>query len=191
MADTVPADGFLVGTSNDRDRVRRGSTTKDRGAELFWACAQDITTVCKLKAQHSTWGSRKILSTLSDQGRIVNLSERQIKRHLGNFFWSEPDKALFYRSSEVNVAHRKCLSKEELIEMLRQSHEVDHRRSETIYDTLRLTYYPIVRETVMLLFKKHVNCEACCRQAPLPKTSLVRKTIKATYPNSRWQMDLK
>ena len=39
--------------------------------------------------------------------------------------------------------------------------------------------------------KKHVNCEACCRQAPLPKTFFVRKTIKATYLNSRWQMDLK
>ena len=37
----MPADGFRVGTSKDRDRVLRGSATKDRGAEMFWACAQD------------------------------------------------------------------------------------------------------------------------------------------------------
>ena len=199
---------FRVWTTSDCGCVRRGSATKDRSAELFWVCVQGVTTVCKLKAQHSARSPRKIHSTLSDQGRSVNLSDLQVKRHhVGNIFWGEPEKALFYRSSEINVAHQKCLSKEELIEMFKQSHkvdhlhsatlydtlrpEVDHLHSDTLYDTLRLTYYPIVRETVMLLFKKHVNCEACCRQAPLPKTSLVRKTIKATYPNSCWQKDLK
>eukprot|EP00117_Sycon_ciliatum_P008981 scpid58375/ scgid5968/ Pol polyprotein; Reverse transcriptase/ribonuclease H; Integrase len=49
----------------------------------------------------------------------------------------------------------------------------------------------VVRDTVLALFKTNVNCTACHRQAPLPKTTLTRRTILATYPNSRWQMDLK
>ena len=46
-------------------------------------------------------------------------------------------------------------------------------------------------ETIIALYKQFVKCQACEKQAPLPKTSLVRKTILATYPPSRWQMDLK
>ena len=70
-------------------------------------------------------------------------------------------------------------------------HDRDHRHAETIYGALRISYYPIVREKVKNLFKQHVNCLSCRKQMPLPKTSLTRKTILATYPNSRWQRYLK
>ena len=53
-----------------------------------------------------------------------------------------------------------------------------------------MTFYPVVRDTIILLFKENVRCKLCLSQASLPKTTLTRKTIRATYPNSRWQMDL-
>lgn len=81
--------------------------------------------------------------------------------------------------------------KEKLTELLREEHERDHRHSETCYKSLRFAYYPVVRESEIALFKQHVKCTACARQAPLPKTTLTRRTILATYPNSSWQMDLK
>eukprot|EP00117_Sycon_ciliatum_P001358 scpid51373/ scgid5968/ Pol polyprotein; Reverse transcriptase/ribonuclease H; Integrase len=84
-----------------------------------------------------------------------------------------------------------CVTRQSLIDLIISEHERDHRQGEACYNTLRANYYPVVRDTVLALFKTNVNCTACHRQAPLPKTTLTRRTILATYPNSRWQMDLK
>ena len=95
------------------------------------------------------------------------------------------------KSNELNENHLKRVTNEELIELLKGEHERDHRHAETCYSSLREKYYPVVRETIIALYKQFIKCQACEKQAPLPKTSLVRKTILATYPLSRWQMDLK
>jgi hypothetical protein len=38
-------------------------------------------------------------------------------------------------SHDLNVNHRKCSSKERLIEVIKENHKQDHRKSEAIYDS--------------------------------------------------------
>ena len=105
--------------------------------------------------------------------------------------YDEEEQCLFLKSTKLNVAHRRCVTKERLIELIIEGYARDYRQANSIYKMLRCVTYPIVRETVAVLFKKNVMCSECLRQAPLPKTTLHRRTILATYLNSRWQMDLK
>ena len=63
-----------------------------------------------------------------------------------------------------------------------------------MYESLRKTFYPVTRDVIRIIFKNEIECNTCaCAQIKdLPKTVLQkRKTIPATYPNSRWQIDLK
>ena len=129
------------------------------------------------------------MKQLVEDGNYGSLNEQRIKKIIERFFYE--DGALYYKSNELNVAHRKCISREELISKIAEEHSIDHRGPETIYESLRCSYYPIIRKTVLQLLRQTLECEYCARQNPLPKTTLVRRTIKATYPNSRWQMDLK
>ena len=99
--------------------------------------------------------------------------------------------SLFYKSTELNENHRRCVTREELIELLQGEHERDNSLTETCYSSLCEKYYPMVRETIIASYQQFVKCYACEKQAPLPKTSLVRRTILATYSNSRWLVDLK
>ncbi|CAC5400989.1 unnamed protein product [Mytilus coruscus] len=78
-----------------------------------------------------------------------------------------------------------------MIVEINNNHKTDHRKSDAIYETLRKSYFPVVRENTRLLFKQHVKCSQCLAAVDLPKTQITRKPIPATYSNSRWQMDLK
>ena len=84
--------------------------------------------------------------------------------------------------------HRKCLRKESLIEVIKENHKKDHRRS---FMTVWGPVFPVVRENIKILFKLHVSCESCNNAVEIPKTTVQRRPIPATYPNSRWQIDLK
>ena len=127
--ESVPGDGFSIGISHRP----RAAMTKDRGAEQFWAQLVDITAVGKEKASHSHWGAKKCLAKLPG----IEPSPRRIKTVLETFFYSEADADLFYCSSEVSVPHRRCLSKDQLIEGLLGTHDRDHRQWETCYEALR------------------------------------------------------
>ena len=179
------AEGIRVGTTS-----RGGSKTKDRNAESFWIYLEEIKVVCLCKAQNPKWGKRKISEHVLSS-HDLHVAERRVQQHLEKFFYDEKEEKLFVESTELSVCHRQCVTKDQLLTLIVSDHDRDHRHAETIYETLRISYYPIVRETVKNLFKQHVNCLSCRKQMPLPKTSLTRKTILATYPNSRWQMDLK
>ncbi|CAC5416750.1 unnamed protein product [Mytilus coruscus] len=78
-----------------------------------------------------------------------------------------------------------------MIVEINNNHKTDHRKSDAIYETLRKSYFPVVRENTRLLFKQHVKCSQCLAAVDLPKRQITRKPIPATYSNSRWQMDLK
>ncbi|CAG2226112.1 unnamed protein product [Mytilus edulis] len=41
------------------------------------------------------------------------------------------------------------------------------------------------------IWKLNIKCQQCLSAVDLPKTQRTRRPIPATYPNSRWQMDLK
>ncbi|CAG2228361.1 unnamed protein product [Mytilus edulis] len=94
-------------------------------------------------------------------------------------------------STTVTEFHRKVLSKGELLEEIQKNHKTDHRKSDTVYETLRKSFFPVVRENIRLLFKLNIKCQQCLSAVDLPKTQRTRRPIPATYPNSRWQMDLK
>ena len=53
--------------------------------------------------------------------------------------------ALYRKSQDLNVDHRKYSSKESLIEVIKENHKKDHRKSEAIYDSLRTSVFPVVR----------------------------------------------
>lgn len=183
MEEPLPNEGILLG----KPGKRQASKTKDRNAEAFWLDLADITAVCRLKANHSNWGPSKILDSLSPS----KVTAQKAKKYLERFFYDLEEGQVFLRSSEKNVPHRRCVTKDQLTALIRSEHQKDHRSAETLYESLRVSFYPVVRESVLVLFRAHVNCPSCARHAKIPKTTLQRKTIRATYPNSRWQVDLK
>ncbi|CAC5418806.1 unnamed protein product [Mytilus coruscus] len=75
--------------------------------------------------------------------------------------------------------------------MINKNHMKDHRKFEAIYDCLRSTVFHVVRESIKVLFKLNVNCQCCNNAVEIPKTTVLRRPIPATYANSRWQIDLK
>ena len=123
--------------------------------------------------------------------KTVCTEERWTKKILAEFFYDEKSGNVFKRSTDLNTIHRRCLSREEMIKLIKQNHETDHKKSLAIYETIRRTAFPVVRENIKLLFDQHVHCDMCARAVILPKTSVTRQPIPATYPNSRWQIDLK
>ncbi|CAG2198194.1 unnamed protein product [Mytilus edulis] len=75
----------------------------------------------------------------------------------------------------------RVLSKEEMIAEINANH-----KSDAVYETLRKSYFPVVRENTRLLFKQHVKCSKCLAAVDLPKKQITRRPIPATYSNSRW-----
>ena len=177
--------GIRIGT-----KARNQPKTKDRNAEKVWSVLGEIKATCVTKARNRKWGKRKI--AIHPQSQLsMTVNESQIQRYCDSFLYDLEEETLYYKSTELNENHRKCVTREELIELLEGEHERDHRHAETCYSSLREKYHPVVRETIIALYKQFVKCQACEKQVPLPKTSLVRRTTLARYPNSRWQMDLK
>lgn len=76
--------------------------------------------------------------------QTIHMTKCQIKRSLEDFIFSEEDKVLFYRSSEVYVVQRKCLTKAQLIAAIQATHMEDHCQSETIYKLLHSCFYWVV-----------------------------------------------
>ncbi|CAC5373668.1 unnamed protein product [Mytilus coruscus] len=68
-----------------------------------------------------------------------------------------------------------------MIVEINNNHKTDHRKSDAVYETLRKSYFPVVRENTRLLFKQHVKCSQCLAAVDLPKTQITRKPIAATY----------
>ncbi|CAC5411140.1 unnamed protein product [Mytilus coruscus] len=72
-----------------------------------------------------------------------------------------------------------------MIVEINNNHKIDHRKSDAIYETLRKSYFPVVRENTRLPFQHHVKCPQCLAAVDLPKTQITRKPIPATYSNRR------
>ncbi|VDI54198.1 Hypothetical predicted protein [Mytilus galloprovincialis] len=119
------------------------------------------------------------------------MSETSVRKYLANFLYDDDTCALYHRSTKIGDNHRRVLSKEEMIAEINVNHKIDHRKSDAVYETLRKSYFPVVRENTRLLFKQHIKCSQCLAAVDLPKTQITRRPIPATYSNSRWQMDLK
>ena len=180
--DPGPTDAISVAKG-----TRGSSKTKDRNAESFWVSMEETKLACKAKAENPKWGKRRISQHLATMELTV--SDPKVQQYVDKFLYDMESNQLYVKSTELNVSHRTCVTKDALVNLIIADHARDHRQAETIYESLCCSYYPVVRENIKVLFKQHVNCVLCRKQQPLQKTSLAQKTILATYPNSRWQMD--
>jgi len=181
-------EGIRIGSKSLGTRAQ--PRTKDQTPDKFWSRIEETKAACKAKAQNPKWGKRKIAEHVCTELKLA-VTESQVQRYVESFLFYIGENTLFYKSTQLNEVHRRCLTRDELIDLLKVEHERDHRAAETCYSSLRVHYHPVIRENICAIFKQFVKCEACQRQAPIPKTSLIRKSILAPYPNSRWQMDLK
>lgn len=179
-AAVCPDDGYIF------EKVKKKRETNDPSPEQFWSVMKDVEKICKLKAENSAWGAKRIKEELG-----ISMGETSVRKYVSNFIYDIDTESTFYRSSKVSEVHRRVLSKDQLIVEIQRNHNVDHRKSDAIYETIRKTFFPVTRENVRLLFKQHVECSKCLAAVDLPKTERTRRPIPASYPNSRWQMDLK
>ena len=76
------------------------------------------------------------------------------------------EECLCYKSTDPHDVHHRCVSRNQLITLLNEEHNHDHRKAEACYNSVRLSSYPVVRDTVPLLFKQHVHCELHCISTP-------------------------
>ncbi|XP_071143025.1 uncharacterized protein [Mytilus edulis] len=178
-----PDEGFIL------DKKRKKRETNDPNPEHFWSVLEEVNLICKKKFDENSWGAKKIKEQLS-----LQMSETSVRKYLANFLYDDDTCALYHRSTfctKIGDNHRRVLSKEEMIAEINVNHKIDHRKSDAVYETLRKSYFPVVRENTRLLFKQHIKCSTCLAAVDLPKTQITRRPIPATYSNSRWQMDLK
>ncbi|XP_071145881.1 uncharacterized protein [Mytilus edulis] len=173
-------EGFVI--TNERKK----KVTNDPSPEQFWAVQDEVFSICKAKYTNKSWGAKRIKDALG-----LQMGETSIRKYVSNFLYDKDLDSIFYRSTTVTEFHRKVLSKGELLEEIQKNHKTDHRKSDTVYETLRKSFFPVVRENIRLLFKLNIKCQQCLSAVDLPKTQRTRRPIPATYPNSRWQMDLK
>ena len=159
----LPVDGLRVGSLTTTWKIIKA---KDRGTNKFWASFDDIVTVCKSKASWKTW-SKKIINEFSATGSPTTISEIRAKTALENFFFSPYGEALFFHSSEVSVQHRRCITKEQLIEEIKDCHARNHQQFNACYESLRSQICPVACDTVQLLFKENVKCNQCFKQTPI------------------------
>ena len=146
MADRdVVDEGFEIKAKG----VRRKPLSKDTNAEAFWADFDNICNVTQLKEENPKWGRLKYQNKYQKSAKVKRKSS-------SNCISLTAQIKLFRKSQCLEISHRPCVTKEELIELIRENHRLDHRKGDTIYESLRRTVYPVVRETVLLLLRTEV-----------------------------------
>ena len=143
----LPDDGFLVRPNS----ARKKPLSKDPNPEWFWAEYADILQISATKQQNPKWGARRISEFLH-----IDASEKKIKKILENYFFDACVGSLYRASKDNTVPHRRAVKKEELIKLIQKKHEIDHRRPDAIYESIRRSVFPVVRENVQLLYKQEV-----------------------------------
>jgi hypothetical protein len=175
------------------ERKRKLSLTKDRQYIQFWENEEAITKCCALKANNPHWGASRVTQELQKDGLMTTAAK--VKTWIDKYFVDNKTKKLYLKPTKPFENHRLCLSKDELIKMIAENHALDHRAGRSIYNSLRRTYYPCNRDNVSILFDSKVlnNCEKCNRVNLITGSAAAKppKPVTATYPNSRWQIDLK
>ena len=136
-------------------KKRRKGMSKDPNPEWFWEEFDAIIDVTKLKESNQKYGSTKITNEIAKIH--PQLTVRKTKKILGSYFYDSKEAKVFRKSQDNEVPHRECLTKQELIEKVKKNHETDHRKSDSIYEALRRSVFPVVRENISLLFKTEVR----------------------------------
>lgn len=77
-----------------------------------------------------------------------------------------------------------------MIAKIKRSHEVDHIKSNAIYETRRMSFFSGDERKYQTSLRAEYGVyevSSCCGFA---KNERTRRPIPAPYPNSRWQIDL-
>ena len=136
---------------------------------IFWACIScpfsggEKRRVTKSPKGHEAQVNLKLIipsggaSKISKELMSVSIvSEAKAKKYLELYFYDTESNTLFRKSVNLEMPHRPCVLKEELVDMIRKNHSLDHRKGETIYEALR-SIYSVVRETELLLKEELVD----------------------------------
>lgn len=113
-------------------KVRKRRETNDSNPEQFWSILREIEKICKLKEDHPSWGTKRIMDEIG-----LKMGETTVRKHLSNFILDIDTGCVFFKSSKVNEQHRRVLSKYELVAEIKENHAVDHRKSAAVYETIR------------------------------------------------------
>lgn len=171
--------------------VRRLPPTKDRDSETFWRDYDLILSVTKQKANNNRIQARKIRENLSNP-----VSLTKINTILQKYFYDIKSDQLFLCSQSADEINRKCLTETKLRSLVAESHLKDHRKGVTIYQDLRHFYYPLNRSYIVKLTQEYISkfcpkCKLIEKKQVTVAQNPCKKSVVATYPNSRWQADLK
>ena len=126
------AEGIRVGTAS-----RGRSKIKDRNAGTFWIYLEEIKVVCLCNAQNSKWGKGKISEYVLSSHNL-HVAEKKVQQHLDKFFFDGKEERLFVKSTELSVFHKGPIFTLSVFD-----HDRDQRHAETIYETLRISYYAV------------------------------------------------
>lgn len=135
---------------------RKKPFSKDPNPDSFWAEYKEIFQITKFKYENPKWGPRRIAENL-----LGGMSEKKIKKILENFFFDSSNGCIYRASKDNFNSHRRAVTKEELTGLIKKNHEIDHRRPDAMYETLRRTVFPVVRENIQVLFKTEVIFYIC------------------------------
>ena len=94
--------------------------------------------VYKCKAYNDHGGKRKIVKKLAERGQ--NISETRAGFLLLKFFYDLEDQVLFVRSCEARMPHRRCISEEELVSLVKSEHSKDHCGADSCYESIWADY---------------------------------------------------
>ncbi len=84
-----------------------------KDCETFWREVDKITLVCKLKCEKPKLGHVKIIKEIKRQDKIW-VPASKARFYLENYFWDKKEQALYRLSIKADVAHRRCVTKDEL-----------------------------------------------------------------------------
>lgn len=156
------------------EKIRKKQETNDPNPKQFWSILKEVKNICKVKADHPSWGAKRIKDEIG-----LQMGETTVRKHLSNFILDIGTGCVFFRSSKVNEQHRRVLSKGELVAKIKKNHAVDHRKSVAVYEMIRKTYFTVTREKVRLFFKQTVECGKCLAAVDLPKTERTRRPFSS------------
>ena len=129
---------------------RRKPCSKDPNPDWFWSEIGTILTVTQFKAAHTKWRPKKL-------SLECNVLEKECKNIQENYFFDESDGKLYRRGKDNSEVHRVCLTRRGLLDQMLKDHSTDHRKPDTMYQTLRQHFFPVVREGLSVMFKTEVS----------------------------------
>lgn len=66
----LPDEGYFL------EKVRKTLETNDPNPEQFWSVLKEVEKICKLKADHPSWGAKRIKDEIG-----LQMGETTVRKH--------------------------------------------------------------------------------------------------------------